>query len=343
MMIVECSQCKKRYRLEEEKIPASGAKMKCKACGTVIVVPPPPAKGGAVPPPKPPSAPAPKTVPPPAPGGTAGPGPLAPGLRILLALDDQPLLAEFQPQLAARKFEVKEVWDGIEALIELDHNPYDLALIGIELPRMYGFEISQVLRRDPRQEDLKIILIGAERGPKKYQRPAEALSGANAFLEREGAGRELIPAITRLWEKQSAGAPPPAEFPAPLAAPAPKAAPAPPPPPIAAPAPPKAAAPPPPPPIAAPAPPKAATPPPPPIAAPAPPKAAAPPPPPPPPPPLLTEPKAAGPAPTPAPPPVPPPAAKPPEAPAATGSPEEEKAKRLARIIVSDIALYNAD
>ncbi|MDD5224068.1 MAG: hypothetical protein PHE84_08765, partial [bacterium] len=55
------------------------------------------------------------------------------------------------------------------------------------------------------------------------------------------------------------------------------------------------------------------------------------------------EPKAAGPAPTPAPAPVPPPAAKPPEAPAATGSPEEEKAKRLARIIVSDIALYNAD
>ena len=47
-MIIECSQCKKRYRMEEEKIPASGAKMKCKNCGTVIIVPPP-AKAGAAP------------------------------------------------------------------------------------------------------------------------------------------------------------------------------------------------------------------------------------------------------------------------------------------------------
>ncbi|MCX5858454.1 MAG: zinc-ribbon domain-containing protein, partial [Proteobacteria bacterium] len=67
MMIIECTQCKKRYRLEEEKIPAAGAKMKCKSCGTVIIVPPP-AKGGAVPPPKPAAAPPPKlaAAPPPA-------------------------------------------------------------------------------------------------------------------------------------------------------------------------------------------------------------------------------------------------------------------------------------
>ena len=329
-MIIECTQCKKRYRLEEEKIPAAGAKMKCKSCGTVIIVPPP-AKGGAAPPPKPAAA------PPPAPAAPAAAAvPASPGLRVLLALNDEPLRAEFQPQLAAQKFEVKEVRDGIEALMEIDRDPYDLALIGIELPRMYGFEISQVLRRDPRQEDLKIILIGAERGPKKYQRPAESLSGANAFLEREEASRELIPAIKRLWEKKPAEAPPPAEFP-PFPAP-PKAAPAPPTPPPIAPAPPKAVAPPPPPPrVELPAPPvpppfpPAAPAPLPPIA-PAPPKAVAPPPPPPPPPPLA-EPKA----------PAPPPAAKPPEAPAAAGSPDEEKAKRLARIIVSDIALYNAD
>ncbi len=335
-MIIECTQCKKRYRLEEEKIPAAGAKMKCKSCGTVIIVPPP-AKGGAVPPPKPAAAPPPAQA-----------APASPGLRVLLALNDEPLRAEFQPQLAAQKFEVKEVRDGIEALMEIDRDPYDLALIGIELPRMYGFEISQVLRRDPRQEDLKIILIGAERGPKKYQRPAESLSGANAFLEREEASRELIPAIKRLWEKKPTGAPPPAEFP-PFPAP-PKAAPAPPPPPprvepptppVPPPFPPAAPAPPPPPPrvelpappVPPPFPPAAPAPPPLPPIAPAPPKAAAPPPPPPPPP--LAEPKAAAPA--------PPPAAKPPEAPAPAGSPEEEKAKRLARIIVSDIALYNAD
>jgi len=311
-MIVECSQCKKRYRIEEDKIPASGAKIKCKSCGTLIIVPPP---GRPAPPPPRADAAAPP------PGAPALPIP--PGLKVLLALADEPLRAELQPQLAARKLEIREVRDGIEALLELDRNPTDLALIGIELPRMFGFEISQVIRRDPRQEALKIILIGAERGPKKYQRPAESLSGADVFLERDEASKELIPAIIKLWEKKSGVTPRPAEVPRPPATP---------PPPKAAPAP---APPPPPPLVETPAPP-----PPPPIAAPAPPKVPTPPPPPPPPPPLAAPPVAAPAPPKPAP---APPAAKPPEAPAAAGSPEEEKAKRLARIIVSDIALYNAD
>jgi predicted Zn finger-like uncharacterized protein len=41
-MIVECSQCKTRYNIDEKKIPPAGVKVRCKKCGGVIYIRRPP-------------------------------------------------------------------------------------------------------------------------------------------------------------------------------------------------------------------------------------------------------------------------------------------------------------
>ena len=271
-MVVECSQCHKRYRIDEGKIPPTGARIKCKNCGTAILVSPP--KKEVSPPVEP------EVKLPPAPE-------VPPGLTVLVGEDDDQIGEEIERQLQEMKVVVRRVRDGIQALIELDQNLVDLAILSIELPRMFGFEISQVIRRDPTKKELKIILVGAERGERKYQRPAEDLSGADAVIERDEVASMLRQTVGEVCSRKPAPAAPPPSRPSP---PAPgEEIPPPPPPP-----PPLAAAPKP-----SPAPPQAAPP----------------------------------------PPPAAPPAAEVPP----VLSTEHEKAKRLARIVVSDIALYNQD
>lgn len=56
-MIAECTSCGKKYRIDESKIQGKGARVRCKACGTIIRIPPP----DAVPTPPPtPRAPSPR-------------------------------------------------------------------------------------------------------------------------------------------------------------------------------------------------------------------------------------------------------------------------------------------
>jgi predicted Zn finger-like uncharacterized protein len=47
-MRVACPHCQARYNLDERKLPAGGAKVKCPKCQGTIVVRPPAAEDGAV-------------------------------------------------------------------------------------------------------------------------------------------------------------------------------------------------------------------------------------------------------------------------------------------------------
>jgi len=179
------------------------------------------------------------------------------------------------------------VHDGVEAILQIQRMLPRVVVLDAALPKMFGFQICEIMKRNEQLRAIPVVLIGAIHDQDRYRRPPEDLYGADAYLERHHLPDALAELLVRfgIQTVPAAAAPLPAPVPRPAAA-APAAAPAR----AARPAPPVA-------PARTPAPP----------AAPAGPLAAA-------------------------------PAAAP-----SAANPEIEKAQRLARIIVSDVILYNPE
>jgi CheY-like chemotaxis protein len=169
-------------------------------------------------------------------------------------------------------------------MLEIQRRLPRAVVLAADLPKMFGFQICEILKRNSSLKPTWVVLVGAIHHPDRYRREADDLYGADAYLEAPDLPEGLLPLLAR-GGLRDAPAPAPAATSAPAPQPAPKPAPAP-----------------------RPAPKPAA-------------------------------------APAPVRPPAPAPAAVAPPRPRRDDGLEEERAKaeRLARIVVSDIVLYNEE
>ena len=346
-MIVACPKCHTKYRVDETKIPDAGLKLRCTKCTSIFLArkpaaapapaaprppaaaPPPGPPRPAVPPARPaaPKAAPPKPAAPPTPARpapAAAPvqvkGPLPPRsgppkATVLIANAELPYLQELTDQIRGAGYAVYQTQDGASALAAIKSKRPQVAIVDVALPGVLGFQISEQVKADPAlRAQTKIILIGSVYEKDRFRREPQSLYGADEYIEKHHDGPQILSKIQKLLAPAAAPPPRPA---------APK--------PVAAPPPPKPAAPPRPmaaPPLLKPAAPSA---PPRPMAA----------------PPLLNP---AAPSAPPRPMAAPPVPAKPSAAaayaPAGVEIPEDpahQKAARLARTIIADIALYNPE
>jgi predicted Zn finger-like uncharacterized protein len=282
-MIAGCPTCGARYRIDTAKLRPEGARLRCSRCETVFRVQPgaeepvaAPARAAA------PVAPAalPRIAPAARPM-TPRSAPSAPAMaqlptgdpekRVLIAHPDEDAGKAVTDALASWGLAPILVHDGVEAILQIQRTLPRVVVLDAALPKMFGFQICEIMKRNEQLRAIPVVLIGAIHDQERYRRPPEELYGADAYVERHQLPDALADLLVRFGVRPAAAAPAPAaSAPRPVAPPAPIAAPAP-------------------------APVRAARP------APAAPAAAAP------------------------------------------ASPEIEKANRLARIIVSDVILYNPE
>jgi chemosensory pili system protein ChpA (sensor histidine kinase/response regulator) len=99
----------------------------------------------------------------------------------ILVVDDSVTVRKVTTRLLERNgFEVFTAKDGVEAIATLqDHIP-DLMLLDIEMPRMDGFEVAQIVRHDSRLKDIPIIMITSRTGDKHRNRAFSI--GVNEYL-----------------------------------------------------------------------------------------------------------------------------------------------------------------
>lgn len=285
---------------------------------------PPPAvspSAPAVSPAQAPAAPAPDPTPPP-----EQDVPHDSGRLVLIAYPEEEGGKQIANALGSWGLETILVYDGVEAILNVQRALPRAVVLDAALPKMFGFQVCELMKRNASLRKIKVALIGAIHDQTRYRRPPGELYGADAYTERQdlpGGLRPILESFGLLVD--STGAQPVAP-PVPPPAPAADAQPVPPIPPAPREMAPQAV------PAAAPASQEVA-PQPAPAAPPAPQEMA--------PPPASAAPPAPQdviPAQTPA-----APAAPAPVPPAPAASPELEKAERLARIIVSDIVLYNQE
>jgi predicted Zn finger-like uncharacterized protein len=319
-MIVACPKCGARYRIDKERLPVEGARLRCSRCEAVFRVSPPvheePVEA---------VAPAPREQ-------SLATQPTAEEREKLVLIADPEMDAGKSTAQAISEWGLRPVLvhDGVDAILTIQRMLPQAVVLDAALPKMFGFQICELMKRNESLRSINVVLIGAIHDRERYRRPPTEFYGADAYVERPNLPDALRPILADFGLVSAAPAPEPAP---PVAAPVPAPPRAPEPMPVAPPAPePMHVVPPEP----APEPEPAPTPPPPfeaPVATDA-----------------ANEPTVEIPLPAPPAPEQPiavqPVAEQPVAGPsAAPGGAEAEvqKAERLARIVVSDIVLYNED
>jgi len=99
----------------------------------------------------------------------------------LLLIDDDPLtLHEAAAWLAGNGYDVTALSDGVEALLRLDAEEWDLVLLDLLLPSPAGLEVLQQIRRSRSMLNLPVIMMTSRN---ERSQMVEALdAGANDYL-----------------------------------------------------------------------------------------------------------------------------------------------------------------
>jgi len=312
-MIATCPKCSVRYRIAREKLKPEGVRMRCGRCEAVFRVRPPAEAPAPAEAPSPP--PQEERVPPTEPSSAQVPErpQMAPQPQreevdrerlVLVAMPDVELAKQTASALVERGLQASLVHDGVEAMLEVQRQLPRVVVLSASLPKMFGFQICEVMKRNESLRSIAVVLAASIHHTGRYRREPNELYGADAYIEDPDLPGGLIPILERIGVPMLPAALPPSAPAPPEFTPAPAASPESPPPPAALPEPP-------------------------------------------PPPAALPE---------PVPPPVSAPVAPPQSLPAAATTPDpvatqdddglaegRAQAERLARIIVSDIILYNED
>ena len=221
-MIASCPKCKARYRIEREKLRSEGVRLRCARCQAIFRVrlPEPAASVPEEPPaasePRVPAAP---PVAAPAPGPQ--PAPFERSRGVLLAIPDASVAKDTAEALRERGLHAVVVHDGAHAMLEIQRKQPRAVVLAADLPKMFGFQVCEVVKRNESLRQTFVVLAGAihERG--RYRRPPGELYGADAYLELpdlpggllpllRGAGLPLSPAGEVGMQEAAAVAPPPA-------------------------------------------------------------------------------------------------------------------------------------
>lgn len=102
------------------------------------------------------------------------------GLKKLLIVEDNEDLLRFMVNLLEKKYEVKAVGDGAEAMDYISQTIPDLIISDVMMPRMNGFKLAQRIKKNPAYSHIPLILLTAKNSNDSQ---FEGLThGADAYL-----------------------------------------------------------------------------------------------------------------------------------------------------------------
>lgn len=132
------------------------------------------------------------------------------GKRILVVEDDESIILGLQMNLEAEGYSVELASDGEEALGLVRRQPPSLVILDVMLPRVNGFEVLRVLRREGYTMPVVMLsargaemdkVMGLELGAEDYiTKPfglAELLARVKAVLRRDAIARAEVPQLIR--------------------------------------------------------------------------------------------------------------------------------------------------
>lgn len=168
-MVVICPKCKVRLKVADEKIAPEGTRFKCPKCSTVLLVKRP----------------------------VSLVKPLDEG-KILVAHEEQSMRERLKAVLASQGYKVITVVDGIEAMVTATRELPFLVILGVSIPKIYGYEVTKRLKSRPETKNIKIILLASVYDARRYRREPASLHNADDYIEEHMIESSLIEKINAL-------------------------------------------------------------------------------------------------------------------------------------------------
>ena len=117
---------------------------------------------------------------------------------ILVVDDEKPIADILQFNLKKEGYNVVCAYDGDEALKKVEEIKPDLMLLDIEMPRMDGFEVTNLVRHHDVHQDLPIIMITSRTGEKHRERAFSL--GVTHYMGKPFQEAELLSNVENLLE-----------------------------------------------------------------------------------------------------------------------------------------------
>jgi len=157
-MIAACPQCAARYRVDESKVGARGARIRCAKCSGIFRVPAPETEPAASTHPADPGK-----VPPHSAGSGGGIPSALPGedrdRRIVVAMAPTASAIGIGSTLEAWGLEVLGVSDGAQAMLAIARTSPRWVILDATLPGMNGRQICEFLKRNQSLREIKVLLV----------------------------------------------------------------------------------------------------------------------------------------------------------------------------------------
>jgi predicted Zn finger-like uncharacterized protein len=159
-------ECGAKLKIDDAKITVQGIKVRCPRCGNVLPVRRQTAAPGI-------------SVAPKAEHSTASTLPV-----VLVAHDSEVVRESICSVVVDAGFRVDTAADGVEALKKAVENKPHALVLDVGLPGIYGFELCERLKGDRGTSDIKIVLLSSVYDMRRYKRTPVNLYGADDYIEK---------------------------------------------------------------------------------------------------------------------------------------------------------------
>jgi twitching motility two-component system response regulator PilG len=118
---------------------------------------------------------------------------------VVLVVDDSPTVRKIvQLTLQREHIRVVTAGDGLSALAAVSDEEPDLILLDIMLPRMDGYNICQVIRKNMAYRDMPIIMLSGKDG--LFDKMRGKLAGSTEYITKPFDSAELVATVKRYLE-----------------------------------------------------------------------------------------------------------------------------------------------
>jgi len=160
-MIIQCEQCGARYKIDPSKFTKREIRLRCSRCKHVFTI--------------------------------ASERP-----RILVGKEDADFCSSIRDLFEMEPFDLIFAKDGEEALEKIRRLHPSLVILDVALPKIFGFELAEILKSDPLTQDIRIILLTAVYDKARYKRLPESLYGADDYIEAHHIQDKLLYKVRNL-------------------------------------------------------------------------------------------------------------------------------------------------
>lgn len=117
--------------------------------------------------------------------------------RLIMIVDDSVTVRKVTSRLLERQgYDIVTAKDGVDAIEQLENVKPDLMLLDIEMPRMDGFEVTNLVRHHDMHSNLPIIMITSRTGEKHRERAFSL--GVTHYMGKPFQETELLANIEQL-------------------------------------------------------------------------------------------------------------------------------------------------